>query len=111
MEIVRHLLQQRGAKREMIDYIENQDCEQEDTEEEDVADVEVSVVTTGVAEALGTASSEYKQSESREISSTCCCICFDRAKDTLLAPCGHVATCFVCATNLMESKYDCPICR
>lgn len=40
-----------------------------------------------------------------------CVICCDKPKDTLLAPCGHVATCLECAQTLQRRKQNCPICR
>lgn len=41
-----------------------------------------------------------------------CCVCFDRKINTVLIPCGHVKTCFLCAMHLEGShEHKCPICR
>ena len=36
-----------------------------------------------------------------------CIICFDKPQDSVILLCGHVCSCFDCASNLKE----CPICR
>ena len=38
-----------------------------------------------------------------------CCVCYDRAIDTCLQPCGHAALCRECATRLPQRR--CPLCR
>jgi hypothetical protein len=38
-----------------------------------------------------------------------CCVCFDKAINTRLEPCGHVALCSVCANRLNPRL--CPLCR
>lgn len=38
-----------------------------------------------------------------------CVVCYDRAIATCLRPCGHVALCEVCATQLSPRR--CPLCR
>jgi len=38
-----------------------------------------------------------------------CVVCYDRAINTCLRPCGHVAVCSVCASRLRPRK--CPLCR
>lgn len=43
----------------------------------------------------------------RPIDKTICTICLDRLRSCAFVPCGHVATCEQCATNLN----DCPVCR
>ena len=48
-----------------------------------------------------------------------CCICMVQPKNTILLPCGHVATCDTCAALLEaqgidgqpEGAYNCPVCR
>lgn len=41
-----------------------------------------------------------------------CILCCIAPKNTLLAPCGHVSTCFKCAEKLQVlSTRECPICR
>jgi len=44
-------------------------------------------------------------------SGTRCTVCLDKARDVLLQPCGHVATCHLCANRLMTADGLCPICR
>jgi len=40
-----------------------------------------------------------------------CVVCSERSSDALLYRCGHVGTCFTCATALHNSNRGCPICR
>jgi len=43
---------------------------------------------------------------------TGCGVCLDADRDTLCAPCGHVALCFTCADAIKQSKNpECPFCR
>jgi len=44
-------------------------------------------------------------------SGTRCTVCLDAARDVLLQPCGHVATCHSCANRLVSADNSCPICR
>jgi len=41
-----------------------------------------------------------------------CGVCLERARDALLAPCGHVALCLPCAEGIRDSRNpECPFCR
>jgi hypothetical protein len=41
-----------------------------------------------------------------------CGVCLERDRDTLVAPCGHVALCFPCAEAIKDSRNpECPFCR
>eukprot|EP01111_Echinosteliopsis_oligospora_P016177 TRINITY_DN661_c0_g1_i1.p1 TRINITY_DN661_c0_g1~~TRINITY_DN661_c0_g1_i1.p1 ORF type:complete len:503 (+),score=89.38 TRINITY_DN661_c0_g1_i1:115-1623(+) len=40
-----------------------------------------------------------------------CVVCFDGAKNMLLLPCAHIATCVSCTTYIMNSTKQCPVCR
>ena len=40
-----------------------------------------------------------------------CIICCDQPKDTVLLPCGHLASCETCTRALLASKPLCPCCR
>jgi len=40
-----------------------------------------------------------------------CVVCFDGAKNMLLLPCAHIATCVNCTTYIMNSTKQCPVCR
>jgi len=43
---------------------------------------------------------------------TGCGVCIEKDRDALIAPCGHVALCFDCATTLKKSRNpECPYCR
>lgn len=43
---------------------------------------------------------------------TGCGVCLDADRDTLCAPCGHVALCFTCADAIRLSRNpECPFCR
>lgn len=41
-----------------------------------------------------------------------CSVCLDAAADTVFYRCGHLVTCFACATMIRDSaRPECPICR
>ncbi len=41
-----------------------------------------------------------------------CCVCLERARDTVLSPCAHACVCAHCAERLMsEPRRRCPVCR
>lgn len=40
-----------------------------------------------------------------------CAVCLERARDAVLAPCGHLCACYRCATRLERRGTRCPICR
>lgn len=40
-----------------------------------------------------------------------CIICFERQYNTVLDPCGHMWTCFECATQIKDTNQPCPACR
>ncbi|CAF0897108.1 unnamed protein product [Adineta steineri] len=41
-----------------------------------------------------------------------CTVCFDRKRDTVLIPCGHICLCYSCADELYQrGTRQCPICR
>ncbi|XP_073290177.1 E3 ubiquitin-protein ligase APD2-like isoform X2 [Primulina huaijiensis] len=40
-----------------------------------------------------------------------CAICFDDPRDCFFIPCGHCVACFGCATRIVASSGNCPICR
>lgn len=43
---------------------------------------------------------------------TGCGVCLSADRDTLVAPCGHVAMCFACADAIRKSRNpECPFCR
>jgi len=40
-----------------------------------------------------------------------CVVCLEYARNTLIAPCGHVCVCFECADTIKTSRQPCPMCR
>jgi len=41
-----------------------------------------------------------------------CGVCLERPRDSLVAPCGHIAMCHACATSIHKSRNpECPFCR
>uniref|UniRef100_A0A914E193 RING-type domain-containing protein n=1 Tax=Acrobeloides nanus TaxID=290746 RepID=A0A914E193_9BILA len=40
-----------------------------------------------------------------------CCICLDKKKEVLLAPCGHYRYCPTCAQSLQDRGLPCSICK
>ncbi|CAK9143995.1 unnamed protein product [Ilex paraguariensis] len=41
-----------------------------------------------------------------------CVICYDEPRDCFFIPCGHCATCYVCAQRIMDGERKaCPVCR
>ena len=43
---------------------------------------------------------------------TTCCVCFEKAVDRCLFPCGHEVLCNACAQRVMEMRpAKCPVCR
>ncbi|KAG5241495.1 apoptosis inhibitor [Salix suchowensis] len=43
---------------------------------------------------------------------TVCVICYDEERNCFYVPCGHCATCYVCAQRIFNSENKvCPVCR
>ncbi|KNA05990.1 hypothetical protein SOVF_185290 [Spinacia oleracea] len=41
-----------------------------------------------------------------------CVICYDEQRNCFFVPCGHSATCFICAQRIFyEENRNCPVCR
>ncbi|KAK3032887.1 hypothetical protein RJ639_034935, partial [Escallonia herrerae] len=41
-----------------------------------------------------------------------CIICYDEQRNCFFIPCGHCATCYVCAQRIMDGdSKTCPVCR
>ncbi|KAG2247122.1 hypothetical protein Bca52824_086750 [Brassica carinata] len=40
-----------------------------------------------------------------------CSICLDAPSDAVCSPCGHVAGCMSCLTEIKSKNYGCPVCR
>jgi len=43
--------------------------------------------------------------------SSICIICFEKDRNAFILPCGHLATCIDCATELQSGSNKCPVCR
>ncbi|KAJ6378498.1 hypothetical protein OIU78_028689 [Salix suchowensis] len=58
-------------------------------------------------------SSSDKNSCSEELyDRTVCVICYDEERNCFYVPCGHCATCYVCAQRIFNSENKvCPVCR
>ncbi|KAJ6366796.1 hypothetical protein OIU77_003221 [Salix suchowensis] len=61
----------------------------------------------------GSSSSSDKNSCSEELyDRTVCVICYDEERNCFYVPCGHCATCYVCAQRIFNSENKvCPVCR
>ncbi|KAJ6740401.1 hypothetical protein OIU79_000517 [Salix purpurea] len=61
----------------------------------------------------GGSSSSDKNSCSEELyDRTVCVICYDEERNCFYVPCGHCATCYVCAQRIFNSENKvCPVCR
>lgn len=44
-------------------------------------------------------------------SQTDCIVCMDKARDSVLLPCGHLGVCIDCGNSLITTTRTCPICR
>ncbi|EEF37446.1 conserved hypothetical protein [Ricinus communis] len=41
-----------------------------------------------------------------------CVICYDEERNCFFVPCGHCATCYVCARRIFDGENKvCPVCR
>lgn len=40
-----------------------------------------------------------------------CAICLDAPSEAVCVPCGHVAGCMSCLTEIKSKKWGCPVCR
>lgn len=60
----------------------------------------------------GTGRKKRKESsQSKKSSRGRCCICYEMQIDSLLYRCGHMCTCFKCASGLQWGSGKCPICQ
>ncbi|KAJ0254750.1 Ankyrin repeat-containing protein [Hirschfeldia incana] len=55
------------------------------------------------------ASAEGEKNEDR--SSGQCSICLDAPSDAVCVPCGHLAGCMSCLTEIKSKNWGCPVCR
>ena len=51
--------------------------------------------------------------ETREVQQVTdeCCVCLDASKQFMFTPCGHRCVCKTCASDIMRTTKECPICR
>ncbi|KAH0451775.1 hypothetical protein IEQ34_019074 [Dendrobium chrysotoxum] len=56
-------------------------------------------------------SSETKEDDGNNASSSTCVICLDKPVEGACIPCGHMAGCMSCLKEIKEKKGDCPVCR
>lgn len=58
-------------------------------------------------------SSDGKNGSSEELyDGKICVICYDEERNCFYVPCGHCATCYVCAQRIFNSENKvCPVCR
>lgn len=40
-----------------------------------------------------------------------CLVCMDAPSDGICVPCGHVAGCMSCLTEIKSKEWGCPVCR
>jgi hypothetical protein len=51
-------------------------------------------------------------SSAKKLNPSDCVVCFNRARDVVLIPCGHYGLCEMCAQQLFhDGTKECPICR
>ncbi|PWA98562.1 Ankyrin repeat-containing protein [Artemisia annua] len=51
------------------------------------------------------------QKEKKDIYSSSCVICLDSPVEGAFIPCGHMAGCMSCLTEIESKKRGCPVCR
>ncbi|PWA72829.1 Ankyrin repeat-containing protein [Artemisia annua] len=51
------------------------------------------------------------QKEKKDICSSSCVICLDSPVEGAFIPCGHMAGCMSCLTEIESKKRGCPVCR
>lgn len=52
-----------------------------------------------------------RNSSSNEQPDECCVVCMDEKRNAVCIPCGHVAACFECLTDVKNLTGLCPVCR
>lgn len=55
--------------------------------------------------------STSRQESGEDASSTSCTICLDAPVEGACVPCGHMAGCMMCLSEIEAKKWGCPVCR
>ncbi|GJY42317.1 ankyrin repeat-containing protein [Tanacetum coccineum] len=55
--------------------------------------------------------SQIARKEKKDVYSSLCVICLDAPVEGALIPCGHMAGCMSCLTEIKGKKMGCPVCR
>ncbi|XP_061949473.1 uncharacterized protein LOC133672917 isoform X2 [Populus nigra] len=68
---------------------------------------------SGNCSTSSSSSSDGKNGSSEELyDGKICVICYDEERNCFYVPCGHCATCYVCAQRIFNSENKvCPVCR
>ncbi|KAJ9177325.1 hypothetical protein P3X46_012558 [Hevea brasiliensis] len=57
-------------------------------------------------------SSSSKKASAELYDAKLCVICYDEERNCFFVPCGHCATCYICARRILnEENKVCPVCR
>ncbi|KAK9749548.1 hypothetical protein RND81_02G133800 [Saponaria officinalis] len=69
-------------------------------------------IIEGLKYNYGTCQQDSNTSTNKMYDSTICTICYDVQRDCFFVPCGHCATCHICALRIIyKENRHCPICR
>ncbi|KAK6923105.1 hypothetical protein RJ641_011409 [Dillenia turbinata] len=69
--------------------------------------------SSGSGSSSGSSSSSNTMSSEDLYDGKICVICYDDPRDCFFVPCGHCATCYLCALRIIEEGETrvCPVCR
>ncbi|KAL9227613.1 hypothetical protein vseg_003282 [Gypsophila vaccaria] len=77
----------------------------------DVGPIHYPVVDSGPVNVAGVSNTGIKGNGNGETGEASCVICWDAPVEGACIPCGHMAGCMSCLTEIRAKKGDCPVCR